>query len=734
MSTGSSRGQLAGAALALTAVATWMFRDVLGCASSCLVDMREVYDPSHPLYLLYAADTLLNSWALGWIHHALLTPGAGVFQGNAFYPAAYALTGSEHMLGVALPLLPISVLGVNAVRIHQLALFGSFLGTALATLALVRRLTGSTGVALVAGLAALAMPWRMTELSHVQLEATPWMVLSWLFLARAFDASARPRDFVLLALALAAALLSSYYLAWFTLASVAVLAAVLGFGRNANVRAVAGVALAACAALAALAAVTWPYLHAHGLEILDSSAPVTAGLAGAWRSIAPDLAHRGLVAGGSDYRLPLSVATLAAATPLLLLRHHPDERQRIAGRFALALVIACAIAFVLSGGNDTRIGETIVPLPGRWLTEWLPGYAAMRAAPRWAILIGVAAPIAAALSAYALIEQVRYRGYLQSLASNVALLAIASIVVVCDAPLRTIPVAAPLPWMQAGNALHETYAALRGLPEGPVIEVPAPGRSDWEAQYMHASTLHWFPTIHGYTRYEPPLQQLLLRVARDLPSRAAVDDLRRLVGARWIVVHWPRLSPGDRTAWEMQAMTAGLVPVRGSEVASIYEIPEAPDGARWLDALRDLQPRATTLTGLPRAPLERASVAGALTVTGPDRAWQDPQGRVRIELLLHIANLGTSAWASLDTQREGLVAVRITPVDQAGRRLEPRYELLGRDVAAGERLTTVALLQDRLPVGRYTLEVDLAQLGADDHATGLPVAPAGVEVEVLRGD
>ena len=53
---------------------------------------------------IHVADQRLNAWILGWVQRALLGRTESFFDANIFYPATGTLTGSEHMLGMAIPL------------------------------------------------------------------------------------------------------------------------------------------------------------------------------------------------------------------------------------------------------------------------------------------------------------------------------------------------------------------------------------------------------------------------------------------------------------------------------------------------------------------------------------------------------------------------------------------------------------------------------------------------------
>src|SRR5262245_34741584 len=89
-------------ALALVVLAVAPFRGLLPCLAGCNVAL-DALPPG--LGASEIADTRLNTWILGWVQHAVLTRPFDLFQANALYPAPNVLAGSEHLIGLAVPLL-----------------------------------------------------------------------------------------------------------------------------------------------------------------------------------------------------------------------------------------------------------------------------------------------------------------------------------------------------------------------------------------------------------------------------------------------------------------------------------------------------------------------------------------------------------------------------------------------------------------------------------------------------
>ena len=115
-----------------------------------------------------AGDPLFAAAILKWnATHVPLTDAWWQFP--IFFPTRDTLTFSEHFLGVSLIASPIYWLTHNTLLTYNLVLLLSFPLCALAMYALAYRLSGSAAAAFVAGFAFAFAPYRMGQLSHVQL-------------------------------------------------------------------------------------------------------------------------------------------------------------------------------------------------------------------------------------------------------------------------------------------------------------------------------------------------------------------------------------------------------------------------------------------------------------------------------------------------------------------------------------------------------------------------------------
>jgi hypothetical protein len=696
---------------------------LLACVGDCFPDYPGLRE--NAVSRVETADARLNSWILGWVHHALTT-SASLFDANIFHPVRNTLAASEHLLGIAVPLLPLSWLGAGPVALHQTALTASFLLTALTTFALARWLTGSIAAGFVAGAVALFMPWRIAELSHVQLLSAQWFPLVWLMIGRIVYRD-RPRAAAGWLAALATLqVLTSFYLAYFLMLSCAVLVLVLLLREGASRRTLLQLGAGAAAPGVALAVAALPYLawrRASGFEpvatIFDS-----VPLSDAWALLGPSLAT-GLGVGlprPISYHVPWAVALLAL---LALLPAGSDARRARRRGFTVALWTLVPIAFVLALGRELQVGGSTFALPSQWLAWIVPGFDLTRNPLRWALLIGLALPVLAATGLW----------QLERRAGSRALWAVrAGALVALGVSLPSSPIPARPAW-EDPESVSRVYGAVAALPDGPVVEVPWPAaitrNVELSTRYMLASTLHWKPITNGSSGYYPRPYALLSELGTRLPDPVALAQLQRLTGARWVVVHGERMPPEQRNRWARAARQGRLRPVLRGQLKRVYELPDGPENGRYMEALRSRRKRPQTFAGLSRAPLELAGPAGSLQAGPVPTFYYRAQNRMPTSVPVQITNTSDVAWPAFDTDPEGLVRLRYTFREPGGSTVLTESAPLIVDIAPGASVDTTAVLRPPAQGGRYTLRLELVQSLAGG-LRALPVPAAELEVDVVE--
>ncbi|MEO6350386.1 MAG: hypothetical protein ABIP53_07020 [Candidatus Limnocylindrales bacterium] len=113
---------------------------------------------------------------------------------------------------------------------------------------------------------------------------------------------------------------------------------------------------------------------------------------------------------------------------------------------------------------------------------------------------------------------------------------------------------APLTLLPYPNSPPPLYAWLATQPRGLVAEFPLPTLGTLpgdEARYAYMSTIHWMPTLNGYSGYYPASYLSALEPRSNLPDDQATDILRR-AGVRYVIVH-ARAYPGGTGTAVVQA-------------------------------------------------------------------------------------------------------------------------------------------------------------------------------------
>ena len=735
-------------ALASVVLVGWLgfhFYPWLACAGECYADFGTIH--GYPVAYLELDDTRLNTWILAWTQHALLTPGTALFDANAFYPARSSLAGSEHLLGQALFTLPLRLFADNAISIYGWALIASYAILGLSTLAFVRWLTGSRLISLLAAVAAMAMPWREAELSHIQLLWACWFPLIVYLTLRIFFGEGTRRHSLLLVIALTLQLLSSYYLAYmitFTLAAISAVAVIcVGLDRRVFLKLLP----AAIVPYTALALVSFPYLSraARG-EIsvtIDPERPLPGNhLANATALLMPRFNSLWNQSPGFEIKffIPATILLLAALSLGWFFRRaqggnqFEEARESRARIVVLALGSACLLAFVMTLGSHLEIGTSTFRLPGYWSALLLPGFSNLRAPHRWAIVICTLVPVIATLGALWL-DEARRRWH-PSVGRVFSVLAIAAVLI--NIPWTQVPAT---PASKNDSDMSHLYSELASLPFAPVLELPwhldSISRNSADTRYMVDSTRHWRPILNGFTALLPPSFHLLNRIAHELPSPSALARLSDLTDLRWIIVHWEKLPRQQHAAWTSE-LPENLRLVFRNSAGAIFELQQDSQSGRWMRALAGENSNNRTLSGLSRQAIVFSEGHGGILSleTGPPFRFMGLQPLMRSIRVL-IDNPDDHTWPSLDVDPEGLVMLRYAFSDLEDHLIETNNVPLDQDLPPGKTAVS-PIISAPAHSGRYRLCADLVQI-VGRQPQPLPFDPVELEVEVAgfaeeRGD
>ena len=166
-------------------------------------------------------DPMLVAWIMGWVNDSAIALVRGdvarfmqLWDAPIFHPEPLALAYSEHFIPQALMVLPIHAATGNVILSYNVALLATFVLSGTGMFLLTRALTGSTAAALLAGAIFAFTPYRVAQISHLQILSCQWMPLA-IYGFRRFVETGASRPLVWGTLAAVAQCLSSGYLLLF---------------------------------------------------------------------------------------------------------------------------------------------------------------------------------------------------------------------------------------------------------------------------------------------------------------------------------------------------------------------------------------------------------------------------------------------------------------------------------------------------------------------------------------
>ena len=538
-------------------------------------------------------DPLLNAWIMAWEAHQLLRAPLDLYHTNIFFPLHNTLAFSEILLSTSALVMPLQWLTDNALFSYNVAFLLSFFTTALGGYLLALYLTGQRGAALVAAVALAWSPYRMAHLSQLQLLAFGWLPLALIYLDRLLRGNLHQsanrvfrkpkwlKDGALFALFFLLQALSSFYSALFSaLACTLYVVGWVLWKRRLPWSALAGGMFATAIVALIILPLSLPYFEIQQTLgagwTLQQNEQFSASLQAyayapegtvLWGSLTrplryvygaccpPDTLFPGLTLlllsgvalwrtkkaclkqgdrkGSADALRTPPLSASPTITPYhYVLSLRPSHVSR-GGRSPLWLLIAL-VAFLLSLGPTLTVRAlepTGIALPYRWLWEYVPGFNAIRAPVRWAVLVSLALSMLAAIG----ITRLRWR-WAAPLAFMLVLIEFA----IVPLPLVTAPEApASLPWLDAQAPTRILELPLAAERPRPSVPNDQPRRA-WELsrllEMQYFSTQHWHTTPDGYSGYIPTRHGDFVREIQALPSRRAVTLLQGL-GVRYVIIH-----------------------------------------------------------------------------------------------------------------------------------------------------------------------------------------------------
>lgn len=504
-----------------------------------------------------AVDPVDSIWRVGWGQERLLHAPWKLFDGNTFYPYARSYLFDELLLGQALLTLPARLLTDNPVAIYNLAILITLVLSGLGAYALARHLGCGVAGAFLAGAVYACAPLHLAHLGHLGVLSGQYFPLIVLLLDRLFNAP-RPRDAVLLALALAMQALSSQYYAFYLLFVVGGFVGLrlvqLGVRRRfPSLKTWAALAAAGGLALAAVAPFFLGYRLVQGDYTVERtiaqnayySANVASFFTADWRNWLWGDATAPLRAFGT-YTFERNMFPGAVALALALVGALVSWRRWL-GQYLILLALGSAILALGPHLYLTADPKSVVfeYLPYRWLYYKLPGFDSMRVPARIGMLYLLSVSALAGIGLGWLLGRVARLRLPRVNARWVTVAAAALIILLCAAEGLNRPYQPAR--IESGAAVPQAYRWLAAQPDGVVAHLPLliPDH-DRELQlnnrFQYFSLYHRHPILNGSANVVPKGYKALFYEFRGGPTPRALAILQGL-GVSYLVVSYDELDP-----------------------------------------------------------------------------------------------------------------------------------------------------------------------------------------------
>ena len=142
----------------------------------------------HVISATYFWDAYTNTMLMGSrVRNALGTGPGGIYDNYFFAPLANTVAFNENLFGLSLLFAPFYIVTRNPLLSYNLVLLLSLTLSGYFAFLLVRRLSGSALAGFIAGVAFAFCPYAFFEIGRIQLVATQWIPLFFLFMHRSAE-------------------------------------------------------------------------------------------------------------------------------------------------------------------------------------------------------------------------------------------------------------------------------------------------------------------------------------------------------------------------------------------------------------------------------------------------------------------------------------------------------------------------------------------------------------------
>jgi hypothetical protein len=525
----SERGEIARIVVFFAAIAIATTYPLVGHLTSALP--AGLGDPAFVTFLLaWDADRIANGFREFW-------------EAPYLFPHPHTLAYSEHMLGVAVFTAPFEWLSRNPVLAYNIAFLGSYVLAGAGVYLLARLLWERRDAACLAGLAFVLSPYRMGQLTHLQVLMAGWMPLSLWALHRYLASGSRRALAGFASAFLLQALSNGYYLFFFSFAVAVVIAIELVHPRLPRRRLLGELAVAMAGAGAALSPFASTYIsvqrqnafHRGGEEFFHYAARLGDYLTtgpGGWT-------WGGLLHIGEPERqlypgiFMIGCAALGVTTGVMSRRIAPPGNRlaRIRGLVTYALIVLVGLCLSLGPGDWRPYGLFV---------RYVPGFSGMRVPARAGIVAHLGLAVLAAAGAARVLERLPRRRAL------IATIAMGALIVIEGRSALSVD-----PFPPVDRRLDRpAYEWLRESPPGAAIELRITQQNDFHPFtlfYQFNTLIHRHRIVNGYSGWPSILQEFLGGPAAPFDDPAAVPEVLRAlraIGVRYLLLHeWTYTDP-----------------------------------------------------------------------------------------------------------------------------------------------------------------------------------------------
>lgn len=476
-------------------------------------------------HVMTSGDPALNAWALNWVSRALSGDVINLFNGNAFFPHSNSIALSEHMVSLAVLIIPIRWFTENPWVGYNAMIFLAYLISAIGAHALLMHTTRNKMASFWGGIFWGFFFFRIHHIGHLQILAYQWFPLVALFLLRTLEQPTL-RNAAGLWLFFTLQALTSWYLA-----VVVTLLGVIIFACNVT-RAMFNLrhSLVFISTALLVALVIFPFAEPYFNALKDTSLSerlTDINSVGDQVKLLdyffpPDATFLGSLIKGNKYWIwqenTLFIGFSAVALSLLGIIYGFKENARMV--ISALCMILVGYTFAL-GYVSATWG---VKLPLFYFAEKFPFVAAIRATQRYSLLIYFGVLI---LSAYGI-------SYLSSI-FRPRIQVLLTVLFVSIFLFEVYPYKVPFehPKSYSPSHLDKEIRLLQREVSSPLVVIhypiytAMPGYPVQEATYMLDSTLHWANIVNGFSGATPNGFKEDMQTLNSIPSENALALMKK---------------------------------------------------------------------------------------------------------------------------------------------------------------------------------------------------------------